>query len=214
MKKAITRIPTIMLMMGILFFMNSCDPEDVKIDKPDGTLTPTEATTLSKNFVKDLETYDEIAKRYFLLLEELQGLDVKQQAALRGPVGEMMQKMVKQQQEEPLVKPTFQLSASIAYSVNELDTYMKYAKQQADSLKYDLTGFRIYFGVFPKDKKYDRKSNELTVFISPTGVKRKTQEGNMFSTLLFQETNGDIPGIDLKEFGEDWDPPTATYPIQ
>lgn len=215
MKKVIQKLPLILVLTGIMLFMNSCKEDGgVKVDKPDGTLTPTEATTLSENFVKDIKTYDEIAVRYFQLLEELQGLDVKQRASLRGPAAEMMQKMVKQQQEEPLVKPTFKLSASSSYSVKELDTYMKYAKQQADSLGYDLTGYRIYFGVFPKDKKYDRKSDELTVFISPTGKVKSKQEGNLFSTSLFQGIDGDIPGIDLKEYGEDGEPPTATYPQQ
>ncbi len=216
-KTFLTVLFTALITCAILYFLNLLSfktGETGKIDKPDGTLTPTEATTLSKNFVKDIETYDEIAVRYFALLEELQGLDIKQRAGLRGPAGQMMQKLAAQQQEDPLVKPTFKLSASSAYSLTELETYMKYAKQQADSLKYDLTGFRIYFGVFPNDKKYGRKDNELTVFISPTGVKRKTQQGNIFSTTLFQDNDGDIPGIDLKEYGSDGNPPNATYPQQ
>ncbi|MFP2994965.1 hypothetical protein ABN763_03595 [Spongiivirga sp. MCCC 1A20706] len=215
MKKVIQKLPLIMVLTGIMLLMNSCKEDGgVKVDKPDGTLTPTEATTLSENFVKDIKTYDEIAVRYFQLLEELQGLDVKQRASLRGPVAEMMQKMVKQQQEEPLVKPTFKLSASSAYSLERLNTYMQHAKYEADSLGYDLTGYRIYFGVFPKDKKYDRKSDELTVFISPTGKLRPKQEGNMFSSMMFQDNDDDIPGIDLLEYGGDRDPPAATYPQQ
>jgi hypothetical protein len=78
---------------------------------------------------------------------------------------------------------------STYWSLNDINDYLAYAQNQADSLKYDFTGVRIYLGVYGKNAGLTKK-DLTTMFIVPTGKKSKSEA----STLpIFRGGDDDLP---------------------
>lgn len=79
------------------------------------------------------------------------------------------------------------------WSIDDIENYLAYAKQQTDSLKYDISGIRVYLGVYG-DNAGRTKKNLSTMFIVPT-IKGKAKAS--MSPVNFQgEGNGDCEECD------------------
>lgn len=92
------------------------------------------------------------------------------------------------------------------YSIDEIESYISYAKQQADSLGYTLDGLRLYAGAYPDTKE---GPGLMTMFFVPTGSK-KVSEGAIIPTL--QGGGNDLQGADGLNKGSGGEPPSANYP--
>ncbi|GAA4270167.1 hypothetical protein [Hyunsoonleella aestuarii] len=90
-----------------------------------------------------------------------------------------------------------------AWSLDDIENYISYAKNQSDSLGYDMTGIRIYLGVYGKNAGQTKK-NLTTMFMVPTGKKSVSQA----SSLIFQSRRDNIP-IDPLNEGQGGD---SSYP--
>ncbi|WP_370390955.1 hypothetical protein [uncultured Winogradskyella sp.] len=91
------------------------------------------------------------------------------------------------------------------YALKDIESYLHYAKNQANELGYQLDGLRVYLGSYPKE---DKQSGLTTMFFIPTGVK-KIDEGSMFS---LRQGSIDIPGGDGLNKGSNGNPPSENYP--
>lgn len=89
------------------------------------------------------------------------------------------------------------------YSIKDLCAYLDYAEKQARVLGHKLNGVRIYCGAYPT---INDKVGYSTSFIVPTSeiVDDKDSGGG----------NGDIPGGDGLNDGQNGFPPNANYPQQ
>ncbi|APY07364.1 hypothetical protein BWZ20_03190 [Winogradskyella sp. J14-2] len=92
------------------------------------------------------------------------------------------------------------------YSIDEIESYLTYAKKQANTLGYTLDGLRIYAGAHPDTKE---GPGLMTMFFVPTGSKN-VSEGSMLTTA--QGGGNDIGGADGLNKGGKGDPPSANYP--
>ncbi|MDO7172590.1 hypothetical protein [Mariniflexile sp. AS56] len=63
---------------------------------------------------------------------------------------------------------------STYWSLDDIENYLGYAQNQADSLGYTMTGVRVYLGVYGKNAGQAKK-DLTTMFIVPTGKKSKSQ---------------------------------------
>ncbi len=96
------------------------------------------------------------------------------------------------------------------WSVEDIQNYISYAENQTGELGYEMDGLRMYFGVYPKSAP-DGRANYSTIFMVPTGKKRKS-EGAVFSINLLQGGGGDdIDGGDPLNKGHDGIPPGSGY---
>tara|TARA_R110000868_G_scaffold404922_3_gene683749 strand:- start:6707 stop:7210 length:504 start_codon:yes stop_codon:yes gene_type:complete len=68
---------------------------------------------------------------------------------------------------------------SVYWELADVENYLAYAKNQADSLGYSVTGIRVYLGVYGKNAGQAKK-DLTTMFIVPTGKKSQSQAGSMF----------------------------------
>lgn len=75
---------------------------------------------------------------------------------------------------------------STYWSLDDIENYLGYAKNQADSLGYQMTGIRVYLGVYGKNAGQTKK-DLTTMFIVPTGKKSKASSFN------FRGNDEDIP---------------------
>lgn len=92
------------------------------------------------------------------------------------------------------------------YSIEEIEAYIAYAKQQADSLGYTLDGLRLYAGAYPDSKE---GPGLMTMFFVPTGY-QNVSEGSILPTT--QGGGNDLEGADGLNFGKEGHPPSANYP--
>lgn len=76
------------------------------------------------------------------------------------------------------------------WSLEDVENYLAYAKSQSDSLGYDMTGIRVYLGVYGKNAGQTKK-DLTTMFIVPTGKKSKSMASSL--NLFFQPSGNDIP---------------------
>lgn len=80
---------------------------------------------------------------------------------------------------------------SVWWSIDDIENYIAYSKQQTDSLGYDMTGFRVYLGVYGKNAGQSKK-NLTTMFMVPTVGKSIQKAGvNLFNVNM--QGNGDCP---------------------
>ncbi|MFD2823771.1 hypothetical protein ACFS5M_08825 [Lacinutrix iliipiscaria] len=91
------------------------------------------------------------------------------------------------------------------WSLDDLEGFIKHAKKQADTLKYDLNGFRMYLGAHADSGK---EVGYTTIFIVPTGVP-SLSEGGLGDLKV---GNGDIPKADGLNGGDPGEPPSVNYP--
>ncbi|WP_372756568.1 hypothetical protein [Mariniflexile sp.] len=85
---------------------------------------------------------------------------------------------------------------SVYWKLEEVENYLAYAKKESDSLGYDMTGIRVYLGVYGENAGQTKK-NLTTMFIVPTGKKSKSLAGNVF----FQNNDEDLPVDPLNDGG-------------
>ncbi|GAA4809517.1 hypothetical protein [Litoribaculum gwangyangense] len=85
---------------------------------------------------------------------------------------------------------------STYWSLDVIENYLAYAKAESDSLGYDMTGIRIYLGVYGKNAGQAKKDLS-TMFIVPTG-KKKTSEASM-SLFYAQKGDEDLPTDPLND---------------
>lgn len=84
---------------------------------------------------------------------------------------------------------------STYWSLEDIENYLLYAKAQSDTLGYDMTGIRVYLGVYGKNAGQSKK-DLTTMFIVPTGKKSHSKAGML--NYNFQRDQ-DIPGDPLNE---------------
>ena len=81
-----------------------------------------------------------------------------------------------------ILKDTFgyEDSREFWYSLEELEEYLAYVKQEAKAQGYEDLGIRIYLAAYEPTK--DKEFGLSTIFLTPTG-KKIVQKGNFFSFL-------------------------------
>ena len=105
----------------------------------------------------------------------------------------------------------FKDNRSSWYSIDDVEKYLAYAKNEATNLGYEMNGIRIYLGA--KNPESGQKVGYTTMFIVSTGNK-KNSKGSMFnmSSSLFQPSPPDIPGGSGLDDGGNGNPPNGNYP--
>ena len=87
------------------------------------------------------------------------------------------------------------------YSLKDMRDYLVYAENQANDLKYNMDGVRVYLGSHADD-------GLTTMFLVPTGIPFKSATTNNF----LPPSSGDIPDGDVLNNGGDGVPPSHHYP--
>ena len=105
---------------------------------------------------------------------------------------------------------------SVWWSTKDIQDYIGYAQNQTDSLGYDMTGLRMYFGRYSKSAP-SGNADYATIFIVPTGKMKKTSntsEGSFAPINLKLQGGGnddDIDKADPLNAGEGGHPPGTGY---
>jgi len=92
------------------------------------------------------------------------------------------------------------------YSLEDLSNFLTLAEKQASDLKYTMDGVRLYLGAHPA---VGNVPGYTTLLFVPTGYPMG-EEGAVFGAK--QGGNGDIPGGNGLDMGEQGKPPGANYP--
>jgi hypothetical protein len=103
---------------------------------------------------------------------------------------------------------------AVWFSVEELENYIHYIKSKGERTGYDVNGIRIYFGVYPEQKKYEEKAGLMTVFLQATGkkIKKAAKEGEIQTfALVMDNGDGDISTIEPMNYGSIGRPPSQLY---
>lgn len=96
-------------------------------------------------------------------------------------------------------------SCSSWYSLEDLEGYINYVKEQALQQKVNVNGIRFYFGVYPEDMKDKSKLGQNTLFMCPT--KASTE----FSKEDGKNNSEDITEISAMNYGSTGNPPKNDY---
>jgi hypothetical protein len=103
---------------------------------------------------------------------------------------------------------------AVWFSVDELENYIHYIKSKGEKTGYDVNGIRIYFGVYPEQRKYAEKAGLMTVFLQATGkkIKKLSKEGEVQTLALVMDNgDGDISSIEPMNYGSIGRPPSLLY---
>ncbi|MBC3846179.1 hypothetical protein H8K90_07305 [Winogradskyella echinorum] len=92
------------------------------------------------------------------------------------------------------------------WSIEDIQSYINYAENQAGELGYSMDGLRVYLGSHPS---INGQAGLTTMFLIPTG-KLNTSQGNILP--IFQGPSNDIKGADGLNLGHDGVPPSSNYP--
>lgn len=76
------------------------------------------------------------------------------------------------------------------WSLSDIEDYIAYSKHVTDSLGYNITGMRVYLGVYG-NKAGKTKKDLTTMFVVPT-IKEATAKAST-SLINFQTNGGDCP---------------------
>ena len=95
------------------------------------------------------------------------------------------------------------------FSLEELENYIAYVKEEGTKKGITVNGLRVYFGAYSNTAKKQDKKDLSTVFFAPTMAKPTTLQK---SSSLEIETSSDIEGIDALNYGTVGDPPSKEYP--
>ena len=103
------------------------------------------------------------------------------------------------------------------YSIEELESYLYYAKCEAKKSNKEINGIRFYFGVYPNDTvTYHHKAGLTTIFLSPTmkrtNVLKSTNKAQYFQSRPAPEENVDITEVQPLNYGSMGHPPKIEYP--
>lgn len=85
---------------------------------------------------------------------------------------------------------------STYWALEDVENYLAYAKNQADSLGYDMTGVRVYLGVYGKNAGQTKK-NLTTMFLVPTGKKSLSSANSI--DIMLPPPSSDLPIDPLNE---------------
>ncbi|MBP9793027.1 MAG: hypothetical protein KBC56_03425 [Flavobacterium sp.] len=89
------------------------------------------------------------------------------------------------------------------YSLETLENYIAYVKNEGITKGYDIEGIRFYFGKYSENEP-DGKAGYTTLFLTPTGkLKTEESESNVSSK--------DIIAIQPMNFGGMGNPPKMKY---
>ncbi|MEC3908773.1 hypothetical protein VOI54_17225 [Tamlana sp. 2201CG12-4] len=80
---------------------------------------------------------------------------------------------------------------SVFWSIEDIENYLVYAKNQTDSLGYDMSGIRIYLGVYGENAG-QLKKNLTTMFIVPT-ISKQLAQASMNPMNMGLQNGGDCP---------------------
>jgi len=94
------------------------------------------------------------------------------------------------------------------WSLDDIENYIIYAKNQSNDLGYNMTGIRVYLGVYGKSAG-DSEKGYSTMFIVPTG-KKSRDEASSFN-LFTLPSDGDVPEGDPLNGGSKGAPPGGGY---
>lgn len=72
---------------------------------------------------------------------------------------------------------------SVSWSLEDIENYLAYAKQESKALGYDMTGITVYLGVYGKNAGQSKK-DLTTMFIAPTGKKTRSEANSLNLSLL------------------------------
>ncbi|MBC9796335.1 hypothetical protein [Sinomicrobium weinanense] len=186
MKTTLCKRGFLFMALCTLIILGSCQPPEV--EKPKKTIDKEQAARLSGRFVDELT-------------ELMEG--TKDTARLNR-----MQKAGFVPRDN---KADFKLASYTYYTVEELEHYFAWVKQEAWEKGYALEGYRFYFGIYPDEDDYGEKQNFMTMFISPAGRKAERQEGavvNLSPVFYYAE---EITEIDSYNYGGQGEPPSEKY---
>jgi len=93
------------------------------------------------------------------------------------------------------------------FSIEELERYIAYVKENAVEKGYSVDGIRIYLGVYPETE--EKNAGYTTVFLTPTGT-INDEQGTRGSVSL-QGNALDITTIEPLNFGSMGNPPKLNY---
>ena len=83
-----------------------------------------------------------------------------------------------------------------SWTLKEIKNYLAYSKEAAEELGYDMTGIRVYLGVYGAHAGSSKK-NLTTMFIVPTG--KKNNDNASMMPFVFQGDDEDIPLLPLNK---------------
>lgn len=106
-------------------------------------------------------------------------------------------------------KPNKKDSLSTWFSLEELENYIAYVKEQGVKKGITVNGLRVYLGAYKKNVKDASKNNYSTVFFAPTQAKKGVLQK---SSSDYTESSSDIEDIDALNLGGQGDPPNGPYP--
>lgn len=96
------------------------------------------------------------------------------------------------------------------WSTDDILKYISYAENQTDSLGYKMSGLRLYFGVYPNTAPRG-KADYSTIFMVPTGKKKKSDASVLPTNFLQGGDRGDIGDADPLNNGTGEIPPGSGY---
>ena len=96
---------------------------------------------------------------------------------------------------------------AVWYSIAELESYINYIKTEGKQKGYDVDGIRLYYGVYPNSYSDSKKAGLTTVFLSPTGKKKDSQ-----NLKFIEESHADITALQPMNYGGMGHPPKIEYP--
>ncbi|WP_370479722.1 hypothetical protein [Tamlana flava] len=85
---------------------------------------------------------------------------------------------------------------SVYWDLKDVEDYLGYAKHYSDSIGYDMTGIRVYLGVYGQNAGQSKK-DLTTMFIVPTGKKNNSTASSL--KLNFVQGNGNLPTPPLNQ---------------
>ena len=100
------------------------------------------------------------------------------------------------------------------WSIEDIEDYITYSRNQVDGLGYELDGLRVYLGVYPGNAP-NGKADYQTMFIVPTGKRKPNMQNSESSFNLFnfslQGGGDDIEDGDPLNGGNPGKPPSGGY---
>ncbi|MDO1500888.1 hypothetical protein Q2T40_12175 [Winogradskyella maritima] len=100
------------------------------------------------------------------------------------------------------------------WSIDDINSYITYADKQTDSLGFDLTGLRMYYGRYSNNAP-NGNADYATIFIVPTGKKKNTTSEGSFVPIKINYQGGgnddDVDGADPLNRGGNGHPPGTGY---
>ncbi len=91
------------------------------------------------------------------------------------------------------------------YSLEDLEGYINYVKQEALKKKIPVDGIRFYFGVYPENTEDKSKAGQNTLFMCPTAASKSFSEDNG------DDNSEDVTEIFAMNYGDNGNPPKNEY---